>query len=162
MIASSSITERLDDLEGSLPPIPSRALAFSRATTRRAVATATEVADHVGRRVAGVATTASNAARTTAGQARSAVERTAKTARDAANEVAGQNRAQTERTGDAAREATTALLDEATRAMDPDTDTAAALEDWTKSELYDRAQALDIEGRSNMTKDELISAIRAA
>jgi Rho termination factor-like protein len=33
-------------------------------------------------------------------------------------------------------------------------------EDWTKQELYDRAQELDIEGRSDMDKNELISALR--
>ena len=33
-------------------------------------------------------------------------------------------------------------------------------EDWTKDELYDRAQELDIDGRSDMTKDELIAALR--
>ncbi|MBY6205193.1 Rho termination factor N-terminal domain-containing protein [Halomonas denitrificans] len=34
------------------------------------------------------------------------------------------------------------------------------LEDRTKDELDQRAQELDIEGRSKMNKDELISAIR--
>ena len=34
-------------------------------------------------------------------------------------------------------------------------------EEWTKEELYDRAQELDIEGRSDMTKDELIEALRS-
>ncbi len=33
-------------------------------------------------------------------------------------------------------------------------------EDWSKEDLYDRAQELDIEGRSEMDKDELISALR--
>ncbi|MDY8110376.1 Rho termination factor N-terminal domain-containing protein [Fulvimarina sp. 2208YS6-2-32] len=37
---------------------------------------------------------------------------------------------------------------------------APAYEDWTKDELYDRAQELDIEGRSGMSKDELIEALR--
>ena len=37
---------------------------------------------------------------------------------------------------------------------------APPYEDWTKEELYDRAQELDIEGRSDMTKSELISALR--
>ena len=37
---------------------------------------------------------------------------------------------------------------------------APPYEDWTKDELYDRAQELDIDGRSDMTKDELISALR--
>lgn len=33
-------------------------------------------------------------------------------------------------------------------------------EDWTKDELMERAQELDIEGRSDMTKDALIDALR--
>ncbi|MGI8939331.1 MAG: DUF7218 family protein [Iamia sp.] len=33
-------------------------------------------------------------------------------------------------------------------------------DEWTKDELVDRAQELDIEGRSDMTKDELIDALR--
>ena len=34
------------------------------------------------------------------------------------------------------------------------------LEDRTKDELYDEAQEIGIEGRSEMSKDELIDAIR--
>ncbi|WP_420605449.1 DUF7218 family protein [Novosphingopyxis sp.] len=34
------------------------------------------------------------------------------------------------------------------------------LEDRTKEELYDEAQEIGIEGRSDMSKDELIAAIR--
>ncbi|WP_299046429.1 Rho termination factor [uncultured Tateyamaria sp.] len=33
-------------------------------------------------------------------------------------------------------------------------------EDWTKDDLMDRARELDIAGRSDMTKDELIDALR--
>jgi hypothetical protein len=33
---------------------------------------------------------------------------------------------------------------------------------WTKSDLLDRAQELDIEGRTTMKKNELIKALRAA
>ena len=33
-------------------------------------------------------------------------------------------------------------------------------EDWTKDDLYDRAGELGVEGRSEMTKDELIAALR--
>lgn len=35
-----------------------------------------------------------------------------------------------------------------------------AYEDWTKDELYDRAQEIGIEGRSEMKKGELIEALR--
>lgn len=33
-------------------------------------------------------------------------------------------------------------------------------EDWTKEELYDKAQEVGIEGRSDMDKSELIAALR--
>ena len=37
---------------------------------------------------------------------------------------------------------------------------AKAYEEWTKDQLYTRAQQLDISGRSKMDKDELIDALR--
>ena len=37
---------------------------------------------------------------------------------------------------------------------------ASPYEDWTKDELYDRAAEIGIEGRSDMDKGELISALR--
>ena len=37
---------------------------------------------------------------------------------------------------------------------------SASLEDRTRQELYNRAKELGVEGRSRMTKSELVSAIR--
>ena len=37
---------------------------------------------------------------------------------------------------------------------------ASPYEQWTADELYERAQELDVDGRSDMTKDELIAALR--
>ena len=37
---------------------------------------------------------------------------------------------------------------------------AQPYEDWTKDELLTRARELNVEGRSTMTKDELIGALR--
>lgn len=33
-------------------------------------------------------------------------------------------------------------------------------EEWTRDELYERAQELDVDGRSDMIRDELIEALR--
>lgn len=37
---------------------------------------------------------------------------------------------------------------------------ASPYEEWTKDELYNRAQEIGIDGRSSMTKAELIDALR--
>ncbi len=37
---------------------------------------------------------------------------------------------------------------------------SSSYEDWSKSDLEDRAKEIGIEGRSNMNKDELIDALR--
>jgi hypothetical protein len=37
---------------------------------------------------------------------------------------------------------------------------SAKYEDWTKEELYEKAKKVGIEGRSRMSKKELISALR--
>ncbi len=37
---------------------------------------------------------------------------------------------------------------------------SGSYEDWTVDELRDRAKEIDIEGRSDMDKDELIKALR--
>lgn len=38
---------------------------------------------------------------------------------------------------------------------------ASPYEEWTKDELYERAQEVGIDGRSSMSKSELISALRS-
>ncbi len=35
-------------------------------------------------------------------------------------------------------------------------------EEWTKDDLLDRARELDVDGRSDMTKDQLIEALRSS
>ncbi|HEY9290132.1 MAG TPA: Rho termination factor N-terminal domain-containing protein [Microlunatus sp.] len=37
---------------------------------------------------------------------------------------------------------------------------SGSYDDWSKSELYKRAQEIGIDGRSSMSKSELISALR--
>lgn len=157
------LTRRLDRLEEDLPPVPAKAIGLTRATVHRVNTTASDVANDVGRQLSRFRSTADTAMSTTVGQGRSAVDRTATTASRTTKETVGQARAQATRTGEAARGSTTALLDDATRALETDGDgKPAALDDWTKAELYERAQELEIEGRSSMSKRELVRAIRSA
>lgn len=37
---------------------------------------------------------------------------------------------------------------------------ASPYDEWTRDDLYQRAQDLDLDGRSSMSKDELITALR--
>jgi hypothetical protein len=157
------LTARLDRLEDGLPPIPARALGLSRATAHRVNSTASAIANDVGRQVGRFSSTAQSAFSTTVGQSRSAVERTTRTAQHTSAEATGQARAQARRTVEAAHQSSTALLDDATRAVEPaDDGRPASLDDWTKAELYERAQELDLEGRSSMSKKQLVRALRNA
>ncbi len=178
-VSTDSLTEPLDRLEASLPALPSKALSLGRATVRRSNDVACTVVGHLTDSIATVTNVTSSAARTATGQARSAADRTASTAATGARTVAGQARAagsdavetarstgkaaagqataQARRVAETAEGEAEALLDDAADAIDPDT----PLEDLTKEELYERAQDRDIEGRSTMSKSELVSALRA-
>lgn len=162
-LSTIDLTQRLDDLEQRLPLIPSKSVALGRATVRRTNDVVGSMVSDLARRIDTVVRTARTGTRTTVGQAKSAVERTAKMAESTAEQTAGQATSQIATTADTAREATGELLDDAIAATDPDAiPRGIAYEEWTKSDLYDRAQALDIDGRSSMTKRELIDALRAS
>jgi hypothetical protein len=133
--AGEKLTTRLDDLETSLPRIPSAALSACRAATRRATAIATSAYDKVGPRFETIGSRVGTAVRTAAGQARSATGRSVETV---------------------------GLLDDATKSVDPKTMNPASLTDLSKDELYERAQSADIEGRSTMSKAQLITALRSS
>ena len=158
----NDLTDRLDQLETSLPSIPAKSLAFSRASARRVIDTTSDVACTVGRRIDSVWSTASTGAKTSVGQATSAVNRTAKVAGDTARQTAGQVRAETAQTIDAATDAAEQLLNDGTQAVDPDRpNPGVPYSQWTKAQLYERAQDLDVDGRSSMTKKQLVTALRA-
>jgi hypothetical protein len=157
------LTQRLDDLEHRLPTLAAKSFALGRATVLRANDAILSAVSDVAHRMDSVVTTARTGARTTIGQAKSAVERTAEVAGVTAEQTIGQAEHQMAATGSAARDATGALLDDATAAVDPDAaPRGVAYENWTKTDLYGRAQDLDIAGRSGMNKRELIEALRSA
>lgn len=107
-------------------------------------------------------TQASKGAKEVVGQTRSAVDRTASQASKGAKEVAGQAKAQGRIASDKIDSTTKRTADRAVKAVDHSPSTGTPYEQWTKEALYDRAQELDLDGRSTMSKKQLITALRAA
>ena len=105
---------------------------------------------------------ASSGAKQVVGQARSAAGRTAGQASKGAKEVTGQARAQGKRAGDRLDRVADRTTKRAVDAVDQTPSSGTPYEQWSKSDLYDRAQELDIEGRSTMSKTQLIKALRAS
>jgi hypothetical protein len=162
-LSTIDLTQRLDQLEHRLPPFPAKSFALGRATVRRTNDVVTSVVADVARRVDTVVTTARTGAKTTTGQAKSAVKRTAKVAETTGKQTVGQAKRQAAETASATRRATGELLDDATATIDPASrPRGVGYEEWTKADLYERAQELDIDGRSTMSKPELVAALRSA
>jgi len=159
---SEKLTTRLDELETSLPRIPSAALSFGRAATHRTRTVATSVYNKVSPRFETIGSKVSTAARTAAGQARSAASRSVDTVKNNAAEVTGQAKAQTAAVVGTIEDETVGLLDDATKSVNPKTTNPASLTDLSKEDLYERAQAADIDGRSSMSKAELVAALRSS
>ena len=116
---------------------------------------------------------------TVVGQARSATARVTETARTNARTVGGQATAQGRKVSKQANREATGLIDAAIEAVEGDVDAAVTgaetaadraaattpgsskpYEQWTKAELLERAKELDIDGRSGMSKGQLIKALR--
>ncbi len=118
---------------------------------------------------------------TVVGQARAATGRVTDTARTSARTVGGQATAQGRKVSNKATKEATGLIDSAIESVEGDVDAAVTgaetatnraaatttpgssrpYEQWTKAELLARAKELDIDGRSGMSKGQLIKALRA-
>jgi hypothetical protein len=156
---------------------------FNNAVLDVSIDTSKAVAEAVSDGAARAWTILRDTGATVAGQARAAVDRTAGDATAGIKQVSGEVRAMADRTaGDvttgakqvvgqakAQGEEAAGRLDSiadrttqrATHAVDPSPTTGTPYEQWTRADLYERAQELDIEGRSTMSKQQLIDALRA-
>jgi hypothetical protein len=146
------IDERLDRLENRLPTLPAAGLRLQRAAVARSCALASGMMQAWWGSLGRTADRAGDAAATVAGTGR-------EVAQTAERELAHASRATGDLIGDAASDATSAI-EAATLAADPDRHPAGdAYRDLTRAELYRRATARDIGGRSTMSKSELIAAL---
>ena len=161
---SCSVVRRVAGSVASVADVTSSAARTVTGQARSAAGRTVSTATIGARTVAGqadaaserVAAAASGAAKEVTGQGRAQAGRVAAAASGAAKEVTGQGRAQAGRVAAAAEDQAETLLDDAIEATDP----ATALEDLTKDELYERAQERDIDGRSTMSKGQLVAALR--
>lgn len=152
------IDEQLDQLEAKLPPLAASMLRVNRAIANRTGEELAKLAAMFADSASSIASAATSGAHTVTGTARWAAERTASTAATGVRQTVGQAKAQTKIAVENASEE----LEELAEDIDPEAPPVPAagdLETKTKAELYDRAQELDIEGRSTMTKAELVAAL---
>lgn len=137
MDTKMNLTPTLDRIEHRLPPIGRQVFRLQRSVTAASVRLMTKSASAVGNAARSVGTSAAVGTRTVTGQAKAQVSQTAAVA----------------------EEQTIDLLDAATDAVDGKP--SGSYDSWTRDELYERAQELDLDGRSTMSKRELIAALRS-
>ncbi len=161
---NAEFTERLEQLEQRIPVLPKKIVAYNRVAAERAFAQARRNNDLVVDAFRPVVKVADTGVRTVVGTTKWAVEQTAGTALTGARSVVGQAKAQVKRTATTLKDQTTDLVDEATeRAVAAEKSVErTALKSMTKAELYQMAQDIDVDGRADMTKAQLIAAINAA
>ena len=150
----------LDAVEEQLPTLPRSVVRLNRSVASFGCAAVTRAVRTVGESTSRLTDVTATSLKMVTGQTRSAVERTTAMAARGANEATGQAKAQASIVLDAIDDEAQALVDGADEAV-----TGAetgSYESWTKADLYERAQELDIDGRSSMTKSELIEALVAA
>lgn len=165
------------------PMLARKVYEFNKAVLTTSIDTAKSVISVVADGVSSATGTARDAGATVVGQTRSAVDRTvdqasesakdvAETtrtavrgtvgeARSGAKEVVGQARAQGKQASAQVDRVAARTADRAVDAVDQSPSSGTPYESWTKEELYERAQELDVEGRSTMSKKQLISALRS-
>ena len=140
--------------------LPRKILDLNKAAADQAMANTTTALKVVGKGVKTVVDASRTAGKIVVGQSRSAVERTVAAGTKGAKEVAGQVRAQGDRVGKSANRATNQVVDTATRAVSDMPSSGTPYEHWTKAQLVERAQEMDVPGRATMNKAELIDALR--
>lgn len=129
-------------------------------TVQTATDTSVETLRTTGRRMAGDAKQATSTITNRARSASGTIDRSLSVVGDRAEATGKKTARAAGRTTDQVVKAvdTGAAKTAAAAASTP----SGAYENWTKDELYDRAQELEIDGRSGMSKSQLIKALRSA
>lgn len=146
-------------------PVPSTPPPRVRETASTAGRAARDTARAAAQAAGRSATAVREAASSTVGTVKGAAAETARSARRGARRAGGTARRETASAASTSKAAGGTAATSARRGAQRTREAAATgepYERWTRAELYERAQELDIEGRSTMNKQQLIDALRAA
>ena len=144
----------------SVTTLPRKMIQLNVDVARSACDVTTSALRLVGEGVRSVFDTSRTAGKTVVGQSRSVVDRTVTTATDGLREVTGQAEAQGARVATSVDTQANRIVDRALRAVDGKPNQGTPYEQWTRVQLLDRAKELGVTGRSAMSKNDLIVALR--
>ncbi len=156
--SNNRISTALDSMEQRLPTIPKKALQLNRAIARFGINLSERASSAILGSMRSVGRSTSEATSTVTGQARSAASKTMSSAASGARQVSGQAKAQSKRVVETVEDEVVEKIDSANAVVDNAAD--GSYETWTRAELYEKAQELDLDGRSTMSKAELIDALQ--
>lgn len=143
-------------------PVVQHAVEFNQKLLSTVASTSLRIARIAGDGVGKAYSVARDTGATVVGQTRSATQRTVDEVSSNTKEVVGQARAQGKRGAEQIDDVADSTARRAIDAVDDSPSSGTPYEQWSKAELYERAQELDIDGRSGMSKGELIDALRSA
>jgi len=144
----------------SADTLPRKIIELNRTLVHRSAETAGGAIRVVTDGASRVADASFVAGRTVVGQTRAAIDRTVSATRQGRAEVSGQAEAQGAAVADTIDHEANRIVDRATDAVDGLPAPGTPYEEWTREQLYQRAQELDVDGRSTMSKAQLIRALR--
>jgi hypothetical protein len=151
------LTTTLDRLETQLPPPSGSLLRFNRSVFNFSTDQACRMREAMTDSLRTVFGATRSAGKSVADQSATAGIHVVEATRSAGKSVADQSAAAGNQVVDSADRELNRLSDDLT----PGPGRGTRYENWTKTDLYERAGELDIAGRSGMSKTQLIAALRA-
>ena len=157
---SGHFTATALDAAGGLATVAWRGASGIASSTERALGASADTVRTTGRRAFGDVKQASSTISNRTRSAKDDVGRNLSVVGDEAEKAGDAVERQARKSGDRVVKATdTATAETGAAAAERPT---GPYENWTKEELYERAQELDVDGRSGMSKNQLIKALRSA
>lgn len=143
-------------------PVVQHAVEFNQKLLTSVASTSRRLVKVAGDGAAKAFSVARDTGATVVGQTRSATQRTVDELTSNSKEVVGQARAQGRRGAAQLDDVVDSTARRAIDTVDDSPSSGTPYEQWSKADLYERAQELDIDGRSTMSKKQLITALRSA